>query len=435
MGCIVVVAQIDSIVGLEILDSRASPTIECTVHLTDGSVGRAAVPSGASVGEREVIELRDVDDPHYGGRGVHQAIRVIETVIEPALKGEDPLDQFNIDQRLLELDGTSQKKTLGGNTVLSVSMAVARAAAVSIRQPFYRYLGGSESMILPMPMLNILNGGAHANNSLDIQEIMIVPVMAQSFSQALEISVNVYQALGVLLDQRGLMMHIGDEGGFAPDVSSNVQALQLVLKAIEQAGYRPGDEVCMALDIAASELYRDGQYQLKSEKKVFTQAEWIGQLSEWIQVYPIVSIEDAMDQNDWEGWQAITQTLGGSVQLVGDDVFTTQAAVVQRAIDMSVANAVLIKPNQVGTLTETLATIACAKQADYGLVISHRSGETEDTSIVDLSVAVGAGQIKTGAPCRERSLKYNQLLRIEADLGTSALFCTGQALYDLSSSV
>jgi len=424
--------RIQSIQALEILDSRASPTIECTVTLTDGSSGRAAVPSGASVGSQEVLELRDHQSKRYHGRGVLGVIDQMHALIHPALEGQDPFDQVKIDDILINLDGTPQKSKLGGNAILSASLAVAHAAASSIHQPLYRYLGGDAGCMLPMPLLNILNGGAHADNALDIQEIMIVPVSASSYQAALEMSVKVYQALKTLLLKKGLRITVGDEGGFAPEVTSNTEALNWVLQAIEAAGFKPGQDIAMALDVAASEFYTDGYYHLGSEHQRLDSAEWVERIQAWVQSFPIVSIEDGMAEQDWAGWSQLTQALGQHIQLVGDDVFVTQRSQLERAIEQGAANAILIKPNQVGTLSETLSTMRCAQAARYGVIVSHRSGETEDTSIVDLSVGLNAGQIKIGAPARERALKYNQLLRIESDLGHLGLFSSGQALYNLN---
>ena len=423
-------AKINHISALEILDSRGTPTVECKVTLTDGTVGAASVPSGASVGLLEAVEKRDGDADRFFGRGVLSAVKTIEHEIAPILKDCDPFDQALIDHKMLALDGSDQKRKLGANAILAVSVAVARAAAVACHLPFYRYLGGDGPIILPLPMMNILNGGAHANNLIDIQEFMVVPLKATSFADALQICAHVYQSLKTYLLKNGHVTAVGDEGGFAPNLKSSHDAFEALLSAIELAGFRPGEDVALALDVAASELYSDGRYHLRSEQKSFTTAAWVDEISHWVNRYPIVSIEDAMDQQDWQGWQQLTQRIGAQVQLVGDDVFVTQLALLQRAVQSSVANAILIKPNQVGSITETFATIGFAKQSDYGLVISHRSGETADTLIADLAVATSAGQIKAGAPCRtDRVEKYNQLLRIELEAGDESLIMPATQLY------
>ena len=423
-------AKINHISALEILDSRGTPTVECKVTLTDGTVGVASVPSGASVGLLEAVEKRDGDADRFFGRGVLSAVMTIEHEIAPVLKGCDPFDQALIDHKMLALDGSNQKRKLGANAILAVSAAVARAAAAACHLPFYRYLGGDGPIILPLPMMNIINGGAHANNLIDIQEFMVVPMKAASFADALQICAHVYQSLKTHLLKNGHVTAVGDEGGFAPNLKSSHDAFEALLSAIELAGFRPGEDVALALDVAASELYSDSQYHLRSEQKSFTTAAWVDEISHWVNRYPIVSIEDAMDQQDWQGWQQLTQKIGAQVQLVGDDVFVTQLALLQRAVQSSVGNAILIKTNQVGSITETFATIGFAKQSDYGLVISHRSGETADTLIADLAVATSAGQIKAGAPCRtDRVEKYNQLLRIELEAGDESLIMPATQLY------
>ena len=423
-------AIIKKIDALEILDSRGYPTIECSVVLSDNSIGTASIASGASVGEHEAMEMRDNDHNRFKGKGVLLAINNIITKIQPELINKDPFDQENIDAIMLNLDQSKQKSILGANSILAVSMAVAKAAANSAQVPFYQYLGGNNAIILPMPMMNVLNGGAHADNSVDIQEIMIIPYKAQTFSEAVHICFNVYQALKQLLLKSNKVTAVGDEGGFAPDFDSNYDAMQMVLQAIEKAGYIAGKDVVMSLDIAASELYQANKYHLKSENKSYNAEKWIDEISNWLNNFPIVSIEDAMDQNDFLGWQMLTKKLGNKIQLVGDDVFVTNAALLKHANQNKIANAILIKPNQVGSLTETLTAIGYAKKYNYSSILSHRSGETEDTSIADIAVATGAGQIKSGAPCRtDRLAKYNQLLRIEKQLKNRAIFMAGQSLY------
>ena len=422
-----------SITGLyarEILDSRGNPTIEAEVQLESGAWGRAAVPSGASTGKREAIELRDGDNQRYRGKGVRQAVRNVEETIAPEIEGMDASEQAALDQALLELDGTPNKSALGANAILAVSLAVARAAADDAGLPLYAYLGGVGARLMPVPMLNVLNGGAHADNGIDFQEFMLVPAGAESFSGALRMGAEVFHTLKELLHEKGLSTGVGDEGGFAPNLASNTAALDLFLQAIEKAGYRPGEDMLMALDVAASEFAEsDGRYRLRRENVVLSSEEMIHRYEQLLDRYPIVSIEDGLGEDDVAGWGAMTRKLGGRVQLVGDDVFVTNPAIIQQAIKNRLANAVLVKVNQVGTLTETLDAVELAKRAGYGTVISHRSGETEDTFVADLAVAVNAGQIKTGSVARgERTAKYNQLLRIEEELGHAASW-PGRSLY------
>jgi len=409
--------------GLEILDSRGNPTVEVTVRLASGSMGRAAVPSGASTGSREALELRDQDPKRYLGKGVLKAIAHVEKKIRPKLTGLPADDQVLVDETLLSLDGTASKKVLGANAILGVSLAVAKAAAAEKGLSFFRYLGGAQAKILPLPMMNIINGGAHADNGLDFQEFMIIPVGGRSFSESLRIGVEVFHALKAVLKKKGYTTAVGDEGGFAPGIPSQDEALALVLQAIAEAGYRPKKDVVLALDVAATEFYKGGKYHLASEKKILSADEMIAYYGDLIDRFPIVSIEDGLAENDWKGWRRMTEALGHRVQLVGDDLFVTQEKSLEKGIRERVGNAILIKLNQVGTLTETLRTISLAQRSGYRTVISHRSGETEDTSIADLAVATGAGQIKTGSLSRtDRTAKYNQLLRIEKELGAGAAF-------------
>jgi len=424
------VSSITSLYAREILDSRGNPTIEAEVQLESGAWGRAAVPSGASTGKREAIELRDGDSQRYRGKGVRQAVRNVEETIAPEIEGMDASEQAALDQALLELDGTPNKSALGANAILAVSLAVARAAADDAGLPLYAYLGGVGARLMPVPMLNVLNGGAHADNGIDFQEFMLVPAGAESFSGALRMGAEVFHTLKELLHEKGLSTGVGDEGGFAPNLANNTAALDLFLQAIEKAGYRPGEDMLMALDVAASEFAESGgRYRLRRENLVLSSEEMIHRYEQLLDRYPIVSIEDGLGEDDVAGWGAMTRKLGGRVQLVGDDVFVTNPAIIQQAIKNRLANAVLIKVNQVGTLTETLEAIELAKRAGYGTVISHRSGETEDTFVADLAVAVNAGQIKTGSVARgERTAKYNQLLRIEEELGHAASW-PGRSLY------
>ncbi|AKS40795.1 phosphopyruvate hydratase [Wenzhouxiangella marina] len=423
--------KITEIRALEILDSRGNPTLEAEVRLDDGSIGRAAVPSGASTGEREAVELRDGDESRWMSKGVSRAVGHVNGEIAEALRGMAADDQVAIDRRLIELDGSDNKARLGANALLGASLAVAHAAAAARGQWLYEYLleisGRSPS--LPVPMMNILNGGAHADNRVDIQEFMIMPVGLDDFGSALRAGTEIFHALKGILRQRGLSTAVGDEGGFAPDLGSNEEALELLLTAIVEAGYRPGEQVALALDVASSEFHQAGQYVLASEGRSFDSAGFVDYLSDLVDRFPIISIEDGMDENDWAGWRALTEAIGDRVQLVGDDLFVTNTSILQRGIDEGIGNAILIKPNQIGTLTETLDAIEMARQAGFGTVISHRSGETEDVTIADLAVATDAGQIKTGSLCRsDRVAKYNQLLRIQARLGERARYAGMEAI-------
>ena len=415
-------SRIAEIRGREILDSRGHPTVEADVILDSGVAGRAAVPSGASTGTREAVELRDGDKKRYGGKGVLTAVEHVNTVLRQALLGHDPRDQAGIDRRLIELDGTENKGRLGANALLAVSVASAHAAARDARLPLYRYLGQAlgdgREPVMPVPMMNIINGGAHADNSLDIQEFMILPVGAPSFREALRAGAEVFHALKKLLHERGLSTAVGDEGGFAPSLESNEAALGIILQAIDTAGYRPGKDLYLGLDVASSEFFSDGAYELESEQRRFSSAEFTRYLADLAGKYPIITIEDGMSESDWDGWAQLTRALGARLQLVGDDLFVTNTRILREGIEKHIANAILIKPNQIGTLTETLAAIGMAEQAHYASVVSHRSGETEDSTIADLAVATAATQIKTGSLSRsDRVAKYNQLLRIEAELG------------------
>jgi len=416
--------RIHEVVAREILDSRGNPTIEVDVVLEGGVTGRALVPSGASTGTREALELRDKTPKRYGGKGVRKAVDHVNKVIGPALAGIEAVNQVFLDGAMLEMDGTANKSKLGANAMLGVSIAIARAAAESLGLPLYRYLGGCNTKDLPVPMMNVLNGGAHADNNVDVQEFMVVPVGAPSFAEALRCGVECYHALRGVLKKRGLATAVGDEGGFAPNLGSNEEALEALVKAIEAAGYRPGKDVVLALDVAASELYAKGSYRLAAESEGEMKAPQLVELyRRWVDAYPIASIEDGMAEGDWKGWGLLTEALGDRVQLVGDDVFVTNASILARGIRERVANSILIKLNQIGTVTETLDTIEAALRAGYTCVVSHRSGETEDTTIADLAVALNLGQIKTGAPCRgERTAKYNRLLRIEEELGDDARY-------------
>ncbi|MGD0920852.1 MAG: phosphopyruvate hydratase [Terriglobia bacterium] len=417
-------AEIDLIVGREILDSRGNPTVEADVHLRDGAFGRAAVPSGASTGEHEALELRDGDKRRYLGKGVLQAVENINAVIARELGGHDASEQSQIDTRLIVLDGTPNKGHLGANAMLAVSMAVCRAAARSARLPLYRYLGGLSARRLPVPMMNILNGGVHADNTVDFQEFMIMPVGAESFSQALRMGVETFHTLKKVLKDSGYNTSVGDEGGFAPALKSNVEAVELILEAIDKAGYSPGHDICLTLDPAASEMYQDGKYVFyKSDKSRKSSEEMVQLYADWARQYPIISIEDGLAQDDWEGWKILTEELGEKIQLVGDDLFVTSTERLQRGIEEGVANSILIKLNQIGTVTETVAAIELARRHGYTAVVSHRSGETEDAFIADFTVGMGTGQIKTGSASRsDRIAKYNQLLRIEEELGDTAEF-------------
>jgi enolase len=425
-------SNISSIAAREILDSRGNPTIEVDVTLDSGAAGRAAVPSGASTGENEALELRDGDPKRYGGKGVLKAVHNVEALIAPALRGVDASDQLGVDSALIALDGTKNKSKLGANAMLGVSMAVARAAAVDTGQPLYRYLGGPLARTLPVPQLNVINGGAHATNTVDFQEFMIVPVGAPSFHEALRMAAETFHALKKVLLKRKLGAGVGDEGGFAPDLKNDEEALVVILEAIESAGYEPGTEICIALDPAASELFDKGKYVFKKSGAGTKSSEQMIELyAKWIEKYPIVSIEDGLAEDDWDGWAKFTAALGDRVQLVGDDIFVTNPEFLGRAIEEDVANAILIKLNQIGTVSETLKTMEMARRNGYQNVVSHRSGETEDTFIADLAVATNAGQIKTGSASRtDRVAKYNQLLRIEADLGREGEY-PGGAVYGI----
>ena len=415
-------SEIVFVAGREVLDSRGNPTVEAEVVLDSGARGRALVPSGASTGSGEALELRDGDD-RYGGKGVAKAVGNVNDLIGPALLGRDALDQRGIDTLMRDLDGTKEKSKLGANAILGVSLAVAHACAAELDLPLFRYLGGPDAHLLPVPMLNVLNGGAHADNSVDLQEFMLAPVGAASFGEALEWGARTYHQLKKILDNRGLGTGVGDEGGFAPDLDANEQAVELLLEAIEAAGLEPGRDVALALDPATTEIYDNGEYVLASENKRLSAEQMVEFWAGWLDKYPIVSIEDGMAEDDWEGWSRLTRAVGDRVQLVGDDLFVTNPEVLRRGIAEGVANAILVKPNQIGSLTETLECIRIAQRAAYGTMISHRSGETEDATVADLAVATNAGQIKAGAPARgERTAKYNQLLRIESQLGESARY-------------
>jgi len=425
-------SAIVDIIGREIIDSRGNPTVECDVLLESGVMGRAAVPSGASTGSREAIELRDGDPKRWLGKGVLKAVENINTEISESIMGLDAAEQAYIDRTLIELDGTENKGRLGANAMLAVSMAVAKAAAEESGLPLYRYFGGSGAMSLPVPMMNVINGGAHANNNLDLQEFMILPVGAPSLREALRYGAEVFHALKKLIHDRGMSTAVGDEGGFAPSVENHEAAIRLILEAIERAGYEPGRQIALGLDCASSEFYRDGRYHLEGEGMVLSANDFANLLSTWCDRYPIVSIEDGMAENDWEGWKLLTDVLGDRVQLVGDDLFVTNTKLLQRGIDEGIANSILVKINQIGTLTETFAAIELAKRYNYTAVISQRSGETEDTTIADIAVATNALQIKTGSMSRtDRMAKYNQLLRIEEDLGEIAAYPGRSAFYNL----
>jgi enolase len=424
-------SEILSITGREILDSRGNPTVEVEVLLDSGALGRAAVPSGASTGEHEAVELRDGGD-RYGGKGVLQAVGFVNDEIADALEGFDATDQRFLDRVMLDLDGTDNKSRLGANAILGTSLAIAKAAAVELDLPLYAYLGGPNAHVLPVPMMNVINGGVHADNSIDLQEFMIMPVGAPSFREALRWGTETYHVLKGVIHDRGLSTAVGDEGGFAPDLDSNEEAIRVLVEAITKAGFTPGDDISIALDPATSEIFRDGAYHLTGEGKVLSPAEMTDYWKRLVDTYPIVSIEDAMDENDWEGWATLTEAVGDKVQLVGDDLFVTNSGRLQMGIDRKVANSILVKVNQIGSLTETLDTVQLATRRGYTSVLSHRSGETEDATIADLAVATNCGQIKTGAPARsDRVAKYNQLLRIEEELGDSAEFRGRSALAPL----
>ena len=410
--------NIKNITAREILDSRGNPTVEVDVFLENGIFGRAAVPSGASTGEYEAAELRDSDKNRYNGKGVLNAVRNVNSEINKTLIGTDINDQTKIDNIMIDLDGTQNKSRLGANAILGVSMASARAASIANNIPLYQYLGTTNDFKMPVPMMNILNGGSHANNTVDIQEFMIFPFGALTFSEALRIGTEIFHKLKSELHKKGLNTAVGDEGGFAPNLSSNEEAIEIILKSIEKAGYKPGEEVFLALDVAASELYENGKYSLMSENKAFSSSEMTSYLEALVEKYPIISIEDGLDENDWDGWGILTKSLGQDIQIVGDDLTVTNITRLQKAIDNKSMNSILIKLNQIGTLSETIQAVELAKKVNYGVIISHRSGETEDTFIADLSVAMGMGQIKTGSISRsDRVAKYNQLLRVEEELG------------------
>ena len=415
--------NISRVIGREILDSRGNPTVEADVILESGAMGRAAAPSGASTGEREAIELRDGDTSRYLGKGVTRAVSHINNELADLVTGRDCNDQRALDQAMIELDGSENKSNLGANALLAVSLANAQAGASEAGQPLYRFLGGENANLLPVPMMNIINGGAHADNSVDMQEFMILPVGAPSFSEALRYGTEIFHSLKSVLGAKGMNTAVGDEGGFAPDLSSNEEAIEVILSAIEKAGYRAGTDICLGLDVASSEFYDSGKYVLASENRSFDAAGFADYLAGWVDQYPIISIEDGMDEGDWEGWAVLTGQLGSRIQLVGDDLFVTNTSILARGIEQGIANSILIKFNQIGTLTETLDAISMAHEAGYSTVISHRSGETEDVAIADLAVATTAGQIKTGSLSRsDRVAKYNQLLRIESMLGEAARF-------------
>ncbi len=423
---------IEEIVAREILDSRGNPTVEVDLYLEDGTMGRAAVPSGASTGAYEAVELRDEDKTRYNGKGVLTAVENVNSIIAPEIEGYDATDQIGVDQAMIELDGTPNKGRFGANAILAVSMAAAKAAAQALGLPLYQYLGGANAKVLPAPMMNILNGGKHADNNVDIQEFMIMPVGAQSFAEALRMGTEVYHQLKSVLKKRGLNTAVGDEGGFAPMLGSNEEALEVIMEAIAASGYQPGAEIMIALDAAATEFCKDGKYVFAMEGTSRSAAEMVQYYAMLVDKFPIISIEDGLAEDDWEGWLGLTETLGGKVQIVGDDLFVTNTSRLARGIESGVANSILIKLNQIGTITETLDAIEMARQAGYTSVVSHRSGETEDTTIADLVVAVNAGQIKTGAPCRtDRVAKYNQLLRIEEELGDLSVYRGKKSFFNL----
>ena len=425
-------STIVDIIGREIMDSRGNPTVECDVLLESGVMGRAAVPSGASTGSREAIELRDGDKSRYLGKGVLKAVEHINTEIAEAVMGLDANEQTFIDRTLIDLDGTENKSRLGANAMLAVSMATARAAAEETGLPLYRYFGGSGAMALPVPMMNVINGGAHANNNLDLQELMILPIGAPTFREAIRYGAEVFHSLKKLINDKGMSTAVGDEGGFAPSVKNHEEAIQLILQAIEKAGYEPGRQIALGLDCASSEFYKEGKYHLKAEGLSLSASDFTNLLATWCDKYPIISIEDGMAENDWDGWKVLTDRLGKKIQLVGDDLFVTNTKILREGIAKGIANSILIKINQIGTLTETFAAIELAKRSNYTCVISHRSGETEDTTIADIAVATNALQIKTGSMSRsDRMAKYNQLLRIEEDLGDTAEYPGKGAFYNL----
>jgi enolase len=416
-------SKIKEIIGREVLDSRGNPTVEAEVILESGAIGRGISPSGASTGSREALELRDKDPKRYAGKGVLKAVEHINKDIKEVLNGQDATEQSNIDQMMLDLDGTDNKENLGANAILAVSLACAKAAAQEQGLPLFRYLGGTAPFTMPLPMMNIVNGGEHADNNVDIQEFMILPVGAPNFKEAVRYGAEVFHTLKSVLKSNGLNTNVGDEGGFAPDLPSNHAAIDMILTAIEKAGFSAGKDIYLGLDVASSEFYRHGKYHLASEKKVLSAEQLVDYLESWVKQYPLISIEDGMAEDDWEGWRLLTERLGKKVQLVGDDLFVTNTKILERGIKEHIANSILIKLNQIGTVTETIAAINMAQDANYNTIVSHRSGETEDTSIADLAVATGAGQIKTGSLCRtDRVAKYNQLIRIEETLGSQATY-------------
>ena len=425
-------SAIVDVIAREILDSRGNPTVEADVLLESGVLGRASVPSGASVGTKEAVELRDGDAQRYSGKGVLKAVENVNTEIAETLMGLDATEQSFIDQSLIDLDGTENKSRLGANAILAVSLAVAKAAAEDSGLPLYRYLGGAAGMSMPVPMMNLINGGAHANNNIDMQEFMIIPLGLPSFSEAIRCGAEIFSTLKSLINEKNMPTTVGDEGGFAPNLANNEAALQLMVQAIDQAGYQPGTEVAIGIDCASSEFYKDGKYHLASDGMSLTSEQFVDYLATWVDKYPIISIEDGMDEQDWDGWALLSNKLGKSVQLVGDDLFVTNTNILKQGIAKNIANSILIKVNQIGTLTETFSAIETAKRAGYTAVISHRSGETEDTTIADIAVATNALQIKTGSLSRsDRLAKYNQLLRIEEDLGDTALYAGRDAFYQL----
>lgn len=425
-------SKISLVKAREILDSRGNPTIEVDIELDDGVKGRAAVPSGASTGTREAVELRDNDKKRFHGKGVQTVVNNVNKIIAPEMIGADVLDQRKIDRMLVELDGTKNKSKLGANAILGVSLAAARAAANSLDIPLFKYIGGTNACELPVPMMNILNGGKHADNTVDVQEFMIMPIGADCFATALRMCSEVYQTLKLVIKEKGFSTAVGDEGGFAPNLATNEDALKLIVEAIAKTGYQPGKDISIALDPAASEFYVDGKYVFKGEKISRSSEEMIELYTEWLSKYPIVSLEDGLAEDDWDGWASLTAKLGGRVQLVGDDIFVTNPEILKEGIQKNIANSILIKLNQIGTLSETLDTIQMAHKANYTTVISHRSGETEDTTMADVAVALNLGQLKSGAPCRtERIAKYNQLMRIEEMLGDSAVFKGNDVFYNI----
>jgi enolase len=425
-------SEIIDVYAREVLDSRGNPTVEVEVYLESGVMGRAIVPSGASTGAYEAVELRDGDKSRYQGKGVLKAVENVNDIIAPELIGMDALDQVGIDNKMIELDGTPNKAKLGANAILAVSMAVARAAAEAVGVPLYVYLGGFNAKTLPVPMMNIVNGGAHADNNVDVQEFMVLPVGAPNFKEALRIGAEIFHSLKSVLKEQGLNTAVGDEGGFAPNLSSNEEAIKTIITAIERAGYKPGEDVFLGMDVASTEFYKDGKYHLEGEGKSYTSAEFVDFLADWVDKYPIITIEDGCSEDDWEGWKLLTERLGGKVQLVGDDLFVTNTTRLSTGIEQNIGNSILVKVNQIGTLTETFDAIEMAKRAGYTAVISHRSGESEDSTIADIAVATNAGQIKTGAPSRtDRVAKYNQLLRIEDELAYVAQYAGKNAFYNL----